>query len=698
MLVQIVVVIQDIALRLHGGVAPCPSCLLDIILQGAGDVIVDDQPNILFVHAHAEGRGRHDHPYLVADECLLVRDFLVGLHFSVEGARRESVGGQLDRQLFGLPYPGNIDDGGAILLGDQVPEGTVLLLIRLFVQDRVMQVLPRGGGREDFQVQVQLLLEIIADIPDHLLLCGGGKAGYGDRLLVRFLILQLPDKVANVQIIHPEILPPRREAVRLVNDEAGNVPGSQRLFNAARAQLLRRDVQQCGGTVADAPQCIGPLDGAEQAIDRYRLGNAQAVQVVHLVLHQRLQRRDHDGQAMERPACHKRRQLERDRFSPAGGKNCQQGFAVHRSLRGPLLERFAVIGAEAVVAEGLLQRSVDIQHIPAVCASLCARRTAQVLDHILDPGEIPQQPRRRDGVQVIHPDQGEGIRQLSWIMADQGRRVRVGADLPGKLRPDQIGDVGGTGPEMDIFKKAGKFRETVQQGVINQLDPRRQGQKRIDLIKEQILRLFAVVYGIVQLVGLQLIILQQRMVRALGKQQRRQVQRIDRGGVQLASGRGSDILQVVMDDVMSADELRPGNKRQKIVDGWRMEGVAVLLHRAKVTYFFRIYADLGVNKYNRLCHGAIPPIRKHVPARRPVPQSAAGSAGAARKVLIKYLSCIIGKICQVVNDFGKTWERTSPKKFRFRIEFEIIWYFPHKQASHRSAFLLLRWLMPVRYG
>ena len=51
--------------------------LLQVVLQGAGDIGVDDQAHVRLVDAHAEGVGGDDGLQVTADEALL--DVLPGL-------------------------------------------------------------------------------------------------------------------------------------------------------------------------------------------------------------------------------------------------------------------------------------------------------------------------------------------------------------------------------------------------------------------------------------------------------------------------------------------------------------------------------------------------------------------------------------------------------------------------------------------
>lgn len=168
---------------------------------------------------------------------------------------------------------------------DQVAERCVFLLICLFIQNRIVEIFPCRRGRKYFKVQIQLTLEIVADIADDLLLCRCRKAGNGDRFLIRFLPLQFPDKISYVQIIHAKVLPPCGKAVGFIDNKAGHIPGYQEFLDGFGTQLLRRNVEESGRSVCDPLQSICPFDRIQQAVDGYRFGDPDAVQVVHLILH-----------------------------------------------------------------------------------------------------------------------------------------------------------------------------------------------------------------------------------------------------------------------------------------------------------------------------------------------------------------------------------------------------------------------------
>lgn len=144
------------------------------------------------------------------------------------------------------------------------------------------------------------MLEVVTNILYYLLFGGCRETGYGDAVLEvcrvffclfsEFLLLIFLDELSYVEVIHPEVLPPSREAVGLIDDEPHHMACKQNSFNGLRTKHFRGDVEQGGIAVLHSldGQCTG--DGVEQSIDGDGICDASVGKVVHLVFHQRLQR------------------------------------------------------------------------------------------------------------------------------------------------------------------------------------------------------------------------------------------------------------------------------------------------------------------------------------------------------------------------------------------------------------------------
>ena len=116
MLVQVLVAIEYIAFGIEVWVSSCTSCLLYIVLQRVGDVVVDNQPHIALIYSHAEGGGGNDDSNLIAHEGILIVYLLIGIHLAIIGQGRYAVTGQLLGEFPGSLGAGYVDDGRAICL------------------------------------------------------------------------------------------------------------------------------------------------------------------------------------------------------------------------------------------------------------------------------------------------------------------------------------------------------------------------------------------------------------------------------------------------------------------------------------------------------------------------------------------------------------------------------------------------------
>ena len=244
------------------------------------------QTYVFLIYSHAESRSRYNDAYLVVHEGILIGHFLVGIHLAVEGQGLITVSGQPDCQFAGALGARYIDDGRTRILGYQTSQFGVFVLVRVGMYHGVAQILSRCRRGKQLQVQVQCLLEVVADVLHYLLLGCSREAGHGDGRLAAFLFLIVADELADVQIVHPEILSPRRETVGFVYHEPDDVACQQNLFDGLRPEHFGGDVQQRNFAFQHPLDAQCPCDGVQQAVDGYGVGNAPFVEVVHLVLHQ----------------------------------------------------------------------------------------------------------------------------------------------------------------------------------------------------------------------------------------------------------------------------------------------------------------------------------------------------------------------------------------------------------------------------
>src|SRR5438105_14763043 len=106
-------------------------------------------------------------------------------------------------------------------------------------------------------------------------------------------------RLGEAQVIRPEVVTPRRDAVRLVHGEERNAQSRHRRAERGRAEPLGRDVYDLELTPADAFLTLVPLGIGERAVDEGG-GDSPRGERVGLVLHQGDERRGDDGGPLEK--------------------------------------------------------------------------------------------------------------------------------------------------------------------------------------------------------------------------------------------------------------------------------------------------------------------------------------------------------------------------------------------------------------
>ncbi len=316
MLVEVFVAVKHEAPSLQPRVPAGAPCLLHVVLQRCRNVVVYHQFHVALVHPHAERRGGDDYVYLSAHKGVLVVYLFLRVHLAVVWQCLHAVARQLVGEVDRAFRPRHIYYGGAVGCRHERPQPVVFLLVGVHVDYGVMQVGARGGRGEEFQVLVQPFLEIVADVLHHLLLCRGGETRHRDPvaevflrlslfvLCLVFLLLVFSDEFPDIQVVHAEIMPPRREAVGFVDYEPHHVAAHQYALNGLRPQHFGGDVEQRRVAVHHPLNGEGARYRVEQSVYCHRVGDAAVGEVVHLVFHQRLQRGDYHCQSVYRPRVH----------------------------------------------------------------------------------------------------------------------------------------------------------------------------------------------------------------------------------------------------------------------------------------------------------------------------------------------------------------------------------------------------------
>ena len=100
------------------------------------------------------------------------------------------------------------------------------------------QVCALGAPVEDGQLDPEPVPEVPRDVLHHVRFGGRGQAKHRRYRPVSRL---LPDEAAHITVIRPEIVPPARQAVRLVQHPGANFPLIEHPAQRAGAKLLRGD-------------------------------------------------------------------------------------------------------------------------------------------------------------------------------------------------------------------------------------------------------------------------------------------------------------------------------------------------------------------------------------------------------------------------------------------------------------------------
>lgn len=99
-LVEVVVVQKEVAAS-QLSIAPSTADLLDVVLNGARHVEVNDRLDVALVNAHREGDRAAEHTHLVGDELLLNEATLLVRFASVVGGCRDALLSQVRSNLLG---------------------------------------------------------------------------------------------------------------------------------------------------------------------------------------------------------------------------------------------------------------------------------------------------------------------------------------------------------------------------------------------------------------------------------------------------------------------------------------------------------------------------------------------------------------------------------------------------------------------
>jgi len=305
---------------------------LVVAFEVFGEVAVDDEADVWFVDAHAEGDGGDDDGAVVADEGFLGGAAFGGLHAGVVAAGGDVVFSEEGDGCLDAAAGGAVDDAG--LAGAFAEEADHLGIAVGFTTDFVEEVgAVEGGADADGIVQGEAGDDVLGDAFGG----GGGEGGEGD----------LGEGVAEGgedEVVGAEVVAPFGEAVGLVDGEGGGGAGgavAEFVEEAVGGEAFGGEVEEVEGAGAVGP---GGVAAGVEGLAAVDAGGADAVGAggVDLVLHEGDEGADDDHAAV----LHDGGELEAEGLSAAGGHEGEDVAAIEEALHGLFL-----VGAELVVAE-----------------------------------------------------------------------------------------------------------------------------------------------------------------------------------------------------------------------------------------------------------------------------------------------------------------------------------------------------------
>ena len=270
---------------------------------------MDDKADVRLVDAETEGVGSDHDARVVAHEralrlLALVRGHAAVVHADLEPQPRQGAVERLD-----VAHRRAVDDARTLDAADEAQKAPHLL-----AQVLGEAHLERQGRAIEPGVDLVGLLEI--ELREDVLGDLGRRRG-GERQHRRAAIgirrrQRLLDR-AQRQVRGAEIVAPLGRAMRFVDDEEADLLAAELLDQRARGGALGRDVDDLVAPFVDALERLALGLDALGGVEAGGHG-AGATHLLHLVRHEREQRRDHDGDAGQLEGG----ELIRERLARAG--------------------------------------------------------------------------------------------------------------------------------------------------------------------------------------------------------------------------------------------------------------------------------------------------------------------------------------------------------------------------------------------
>ena len=316
-------------------VPPRAPDLLVVPLDARRQAGVEDGPHVGLVDPHPEGdrRDHHVDPPLQEPALRLVPRLRRHPRVVRHGLQAPR---QLVRERFRIAPGRRVDDRGAPrAVGEDLPDDPPpAARRRLGHLDR--QVRPPEAVDEAGRFRHP---ELLANVLLHARRRGGGQRDDGGGPERR-------EPRAEKAVVGPEIVPPVRDAVRLVDGDEGHCPLRQHLGEAGDAEPLRGDEEEVELPVEVVAADLTGGQPVDPRVDPLG-GETQSPEARRLVLHEG----DEGGDDERRPCARDPRELVAERLPGPGRHDEERVFPLRHRTADRLLE-----GAERVVAEDLLQR------------------------------------------------------------------------------------------------------------------------------------------------------------------------------------------------------------------------------------------------------------------------------------------------------------------------------------------------------
>ena len=266
-------------------VTPGTPCLLIIALQTFGNIVVDHIPNIWLVNTHTKRNRRHDHIHFLIEERILIGSTCGCIHTRMVRRHLNTISSQQLGQLLNLFAAQTIDN--ARLAGIIFNISDDLFIDVDFGTNLIKQI---GTIERRFENRCIQHPEIFLNIHLHLRRSRSGQRNQRCRT-------NIIDDRSDTTILRPEIVSPLGNTVCLINGIKRYFDLAQKRYVILFGQRLRSEIEQFGLPGQHITFDLGNGCLVERGVQK--MGNpllhAERTHGIHLILHQRNQRGDHNA-------------------------------------------------------------------------------------------------------------------------------------------------------------------------------------------------------------------------------------------------------------------------------------------------------------------------------------------------------------------------------------------------------------------